>query len=219
MGVVGARARHVCFVHAPVAPDVLATRLPHALSVATRDGVGWVSALAMRTRPLSGPVALAPSFAQFTVRTYVETGGEEAVYFLRVDVDTPVIARLARRLFGVAFRRVDAAVDVTDDQVAVRDHAPDGRTVYDATFERSDDVESVEEGTLDAWLVDRDTFALDDGRTGIVEHDPWRVAPVDCKVATDELLDSEAVAEPAGEPRYRYSPGADFYVTEWPSSG
>lgn len=218
MAVVGARLHDVCFAHVPVDPDVLDTRLPRALSVATRDGAGWVSLLGMRTRPRSGPVALPWTFAQVTIRTYVEADDTEAVYFLRVDADSRAVSLAARRLFGVAFRHVDVQVTVEPDEVEVRTHAPTGRPLWVAAFDRTDDVEPAPDGSLDDWLTDRTTFALPDGRTGEVEHDPWRIAPVDCHSLRNELLDSEGLPEPAGEPLFRYSPGPDFALVRWPPS-
>lgn len=218
MAVVGARTHDVCFAHVPVDPDVLDTRLPRALSVATRKGAGWVSLLGMRTRPLSGPVALPWTFDQVTIRTYVEVDGTEAVYFLRVDADSRLVAACARRLFGVAFRHVDVQVSVDADEVEVRTHAPTGRPLWLAAFDRTEAVETVTEGSLDAWLTDRTTFALPDGRTGEVTHEPWRISPVDCHSLRNELLDSEGLPEPAGEPLFRYSPGTDFELVRWPPS-
>jgi uncharacterized protein YqjF (DUF2071 family) len=218
MGVVGARARDVCFAHVPVDPEVLDTRLPHALSVATRDDVGWVTLLGMRTQPLSGAVGLPWSFAQVTVRTYVEAGGEEAVYFLRVDVDSRAVAALGRRLFGVSVQHTDASVTVEGGEVDVRTHAPGGRPLYVASFPVDDDVDPVPAGSLDAWLTDRSRFALEDGRTGEVVHGPWRVAPVNCNVLRNALLSSEGLPEPVDDLLFRYSPGADVHFTGWPSS-
>lgn len=216
MAVIGARNRPVCFAHVPVDPGVLDTRLPHALSVATRDGAGWVSMLAMRTRPLAGPVPLVPAYAQLAVRTYVEADGREAVHVLRVDADSGPAARLVRRLFGAAVRHVDVDVENDGEVVRVRTHAPDGELLYAAAFSTRADVRRPEDGSLAAWLTDRSQFALADGRTGAVDHDPWRVAPVSCEVAVDGLLESAALSAPVGEPLYRYSPGVDLHVTRWP---
>lgn len=217
MGVAGARLQDVCFAHFPVDPAVLDTRLPHALSLATREGTGWVSLVGMHTRPLSGPVALPWAFAQLAVRTYVEADGTGAVYVLRVDVDSGVVGGLLRRLFGVAARAVDLQMTVDDDEVEIRTHAPTGRPLYLAAFDRTDDVAPLRTGTLDAWLTDRTTFALEDGRTGEMEHDPWRVASVDCHELRNELLNAEGLPAPAGEPLFRYSPGADVTLQRWPS--
>lgn len=213
---IGAATRDVCFVHVPVEPGVLDTRVPHALTVDTRDGSGWVSLLAMRTRPLAGAVPVGPWFSQVTVRTYVRAGGDPAVYFLRVDVDGRLRALLARRLFGIAFRCVQTAVEGGEGRVDVRTHGPDDDLLYDATFEQSGDPEPVDDDPLLAWLTDRSTYALSDGRTGAVEHDTWRVAPADVEVRRDGMLASEAVDAPIGDPVIRYSPGATFRVGEWP---
>lgn len=213
---VGAATRDVCFVHTPVDPGVLDTRIPHALDVDTRDGAGWVSLLAMRTRPLASGIPVGPWYPQVTVRTYVRADGDPAVYFLRVDVDGRLRALAARRLFGIAFRSVETAVQPAAGRVDVRTHAPDGDPLYDATVDTAGDPTPVEDGSLAAWLTDRSTYALSDGRTGAVSHDPWRLAPADVDVRRDDVLASEGVDAPAGDPLVRYSPGAEFRLMERP---
>lgn len=212
----GAATRDVCFVHRPVDPGVLDTRVPHALEVDTRDGAGWVSLLAMRARPLAGTIPAGRWYPQVAVRTYVRAGGDPAIYFLRVDVPGRLRALLARTLFGVAVRSVETAVEPGDSRVDVRAHAPDGGPLYDATVEASGDPAPVEDGSLLAWLTDRSTYALSDGRTGTVSHDPWQVAAADVDARRDDVLASEGVDAPAGDPLVRYSPGTAFRLTEWP---
>lgn len=217
MHLVRASVSPVCFVHWPVDPGVLETRLPQALSVATREGTGWVSILGQRTRPMAGPVPLPGEFAQLTIRTYVRAGGDDAVYFLRVDANSRFAAGAARSLFDVRFRSVDASVRVSENEVLVRTSAPGGRLLFDASFERTDTTERVGGDSLIGWLTDRSTFAFDDGRTGEVEHDPWTVAEVDAEVRTDDLLASESIAARTGDPLLCYSPGAEFGLRSWPS--
>jgi uncharacterized protein YqjF (DUF2071 family) len=213
---VRADTRDVCFVHTPVDPGVLDTRIPHALDVDTRDGTGWVSLLAMLTRPLAGPVPVGNWTPQVTVRTYVRADGDPAVYFLRIDVDGSVRSLVAQALSGIAFRRVETAVEPGDGRVDVRTHAPDGEPLYDVTVERRGDPAPVADGSPVAWLTDRSRYALSDGRTGEVSHDPWRVAPAAVDVRRDEVLASEGVDAPTGDAVVRYSPGAEFRLTGWP---
>lgn len=229
----GVHVGDVCFVHWPVDQGVLDTRLPYALSPAIRQGTAWVSLLAMRTRPLAGPLGLPGEFSQVTLRTYVEVGvdgpdavdedghdgqePEEAVYFLRVDSDGWLATLGARRVFGVAFQNVDAGVAVDGSTVDVHTHTPTGTLLYDATFQQCGVVEPVESNSLVGWLTDREVYALDDGRTGRVDHDEWRVAETTVTVEADGLLGSEGLPDALGDPIVRYSPGADFALKEWPS--
>lgn len=233
---VGARATDVCFAHWPVDPEVLTTRLPHALSVATHDGVGWVSLVAMRTRPLLGAVGLPGAYSQVALRTYaqpvdqeaaagedrearpVADGDEEgAVHFLRVDADSRTASLLGGRLFSIPFHHVDAQVTPGDDEVEVRTHAPDGTPLFVGAFGVPDDVGPVPEGTRLSWVTDRSRYALADGRVGRVEHDPWRVGDADLDLVRNDLLGSEGLPEPLGDPLVGYSPGAAFRLTSWPS--
>ena len=213
----GVRVRDVCFVHWPVDPGVLATRLPYALSAATRQGTPWVSMVATRIQPLAGPVALPGAFAQVALRTYVLADDEPAVYVLRVDTDSRLAALGARRLLGVTARRVDANVATGDGEAQVRTHAPDGRPLYDATFDRTGSSEPVDPDSLVGWLTDRSTYALDDGRNGRVVHDGWRLDEASLNARADHLLASEGLPRPTADPVVRYSPGTDVSLVEWPS--
>lgn len=233
---VGARTRDVCFAHWPVDPDVLGTRLPHALSVATHDGVGWVSLVAMRTRPLLGAVGLPSAYSQVTLRTYARpaagdgaadgaqgsetpTPGNDAgaVHFLRLDADSRLASVMGRRLFGVPFHHVDAQVTAGGDEVEVRTHAPDGTPLFVGAFTVPEEVATVAAGTHLSWVTDRTTYALADGRVGRVEHDPWTVGDADLDLVRNDLLGSEGLPDPLGEPLVGYSPGVDVRLASWPS--
>lgn len=231
---VGARMRDVCFAHWPVDPGVLGTRLPHGLSVATHDGVGWVSLVAMRTRPLFGAVGLPSSYSQVTLRTYARpVGGDDpgaerartstsrddagAVHFLRVDADSRAASLVGRRLFDVPFHHVDAQVTAGDGEVEVRTHAPDGTALFVGAFTVPEEVGPVPGGTRLSWVTDRTTYALADGRVGRVEHDPWTVGDADLDLVRNDLLGSEGLPEPLGDPLVGYSPGVDVRLAAWPS--
>lgn len=226
----GARTGDVCFAHWPVDPGVLETRLPHALSAVTHDGVGWVTLVAMRTRPLAGAVALPGAYSQVALRTYAEVGsdgadgdetdgdgGGTAVHFLRVDADSRLAATTGRRVFDVPFHHVDARVTAGDGEVMVRTHAPNGTALFVGGFTVPDEFSTVEKGSRLAWLTDRGTYALDDGRVGRVVHDPWEVGRSDVDVVRNDLLGAEGLPEPVGDPLVRYSPGVDVRLAAWPS--
>lgn len=213
---VGARLRDVCILHWPVEPDALERRLPPALSAARRAGHAWVSVLGHRTRPMVGPVPLPGAFGQVTTRTYVRANDVDAVHFLRVDADSPIVAAAARTLFGVPFVHADASVAVDGDTVRIRTRTPDDRSLFDATFDRPGATGPVDGDSLVGWLTDRTTFALADGRIGEVDHDPWTVADVDAEVRTTELFDAADVPPRVGDPLCCYAHEARFALRSRP---
>lgn len=210
-----ARLRDVCFAHWPVDPGALDRRLPDPLSVATAEGAAWVTVLGMVTRPLAWRIPLSRAFSQVTLRTYVRTDGEPAVYFVRIDADGRLAVAGARRLFGVPFRYAETSVARVGGSVRVRTggEAP----AFEASFERPGTVRPVGTDGLDAWLTDRYGYALADGRRGRVDHDAWSLAPAAATVRANGLFEAAGLPEPVGEPRFRYSPGLDIELAGWPS--
>ncbi|PSP96942.1 hypothetical protein BRC94_11350 [Halobacteriales archaeon QS_5_70_17] len=207
--------RDVLFAHWPIDPDRLRPHVPDPLALDTRNGRAWVGALAHRiagvdprgpslpaasARSLPGALRapLSPSFAQLNVRTYVEHGGREGVYFLDCETGAPLVGAVARRAFGLPFRRADVRLTDRGDRLHFRSRrsarAGDSRT-------------------------DPDVDVRFDARyrpAGAVERDPWRVAPADATVLTNTVFEALGVDGPdrsTDSPAVHYSPGFEMTAT------
>lgn len=102
----------------PVAPDLLAPRLPPGLELDTRDGQAFVSLVAfefLRTRVLGVPWPGYRNFAELNLRFYVRHGDERGVVFVREFVPQRLVAWLARRLYNEPYLAAPLSSFRTDD--------------------------------------------------------------------------------------------------------
>ena len=238
--------RDVLFAHWPIDPDRLRPHVPDPLALDTRNGRAWVGALAHRiagvdprgpslpaasARSLPGALRapLSPSFAQLNVRTYVEHGGREGVYFLDCETGAPLVGAVARRAFGLPFRRADVRLTDRGDRLHFRSRrsarAGDSRTDpdvdvrFDARYRPAGAPSPADAGSLAAFLVERSAWFVVDGgrvRVGTVERDPWRVAPADATVLTNTVFEALGVDGPdrsTDSPAVHYSPGFEMTAT------
>lgn len=239
--------RNVLFAHWPVAPETLRPHVPDPLVLDARDGRAWVSVVVHRIAGLGFPglPAVPPawtgsrSFAQLNCRTYVEHGDRTGVYFLDCETGAPLAAAVARRTFGLPFRRADArlterggwfrfrsrrSADAGTDRDRGRDRDTDATTDvrFDARYRPAGDPELVDDEDLAAFLVDRSRWFVVDGdriRIGTVERAPWQVAPAEAAVVTNTLPDALGIDVSGGSgasaavPTLHYSPGFELRAT------
>lgn len=220
-----ADVRDVCFCHWPVDAEDLASQLPAALSPATRDGTAWVSVLAQHTGASLHGVPGGFEYAQLAIRTYVSPAEYEepaehvGVHFLDVEASSRFASLGARVLYEVPFRHTGITHRRDGHEFVVESDE------FLARFEPHGDPNVPDPDSVVAWVTDRDTYYLPDGRQGDVEHSPWTVSEVDVTVEKNDLFgreelrdrqddpdqpDRPCLPDPVGDPVFRYSPGADF---------
>lgn len=177
------------FLHWPVAPDLIAARLPRGLHVDTFDGSAWLGVVPFfmdRIRPvLLPPVPGISWFLELNVRTYVfDDEGHPGVWFFSLDCNQPLAVEIARRAFHLPYqhaamnaRRSGSGVDY---QCRRRHRDESARFRYELPPETS----AAEPGTLEWFLVERYLLFSADARgnlhTGRVHHTPYRIAPARC---------------------------------------
>lgn len=103
------RWRSLLFVHAPVAPEVVAARLPAGLEPDLLDGQAWVSMVFFRMEGIQfvgmPPIPGATAFPEFNVRTYARhvASGKTGVWFDALLASQGVAVAVARRTFGLPY--------------------------------------------------------------------------------------------------------------------
>jgi uncharacterized protein len=206
--VVTLRVRDVVFCHWPVDTDDLRGRLPEGLRPATYDDSAWVSVVALAVedaRPFGVPVG-GRSFAQLNLRTYVSDGREDGVYFLALATGDPLSSIPGRYLFGLPYSHASVSHTAGEGDVTVRCRADD-RTLFVGRFEYGGTPHRAEEGSLDAFLVERYRYVADTrfGRLveGEIDHRPWELVPAEAvdEVDVDGLFRREGLTPPGTEPR------------------
>ncbi|WP_135664061.1 YqjF family protein [Halorhabdus rudnickae] len=208
--------RDVFFAHWPVDPTVLEATLPDGLTVDTFDGQAWLGIVGFRMddiRPRFVPIGR--SFQELNLRTYVRHDDVPGVYFYNLDADDRLGVAIARRLFGLPYYRAEMTVSERDGETRFRSQrhhsgAPDA--AFDATIRPRGEPESVESGTLEAFLVERYRFFTERRGSiavGEIEHEPWPLQDVDVTIEHNTLFEASGFDSPDGDPHLLYSPGID----------
>jgi uncharacterized protein YqjF (DUF2071 family) len=215
--------RNLLFENWPVDPGVVRPLVPDALTVDEHDGSAWLSVIpftnvAVRPRGVSERFGVA--LPEINVRTYVTHDGEPGVYFHSLDaqgVASVVGARLFHHLPYYYARISLSAVDVGVRFESRRRHPGARPATYEATYRPRGEGFAAPDDPLASFLTERYRFYTEapDGslRYTDVEHDPWRLHPVDATVETNTLLRADGFEHPDAEPVRYYSPGVDVVTT------
>ena len=195
-----------CFLHWPMAPDELATHLPDGLSPATYNGDAWVGVVAFEMAGISPrglPVSL--SFPELNLRTYVDGPSGPGVLFFNLDADDKLGVSVARRLFRLPYYQADGQIRRTDAGVtfaSTRTHDGVPSAAFDVTYRRVGDSDTVEPGSLTAFLVENYRFYASGRRllAGEINHDPWQLSDGEVDVRQNTLFQASDMANPNGPP-------------------
>ena len=209
--------RDLLFAHWPVAPEVIAARLPESVAVDTHDGdayLGVVPFVMADIGPRGLPVGL--SFGELNLRTYVTVDGDPGVYFFNLDADDRVGVRVARSVFQLPYYRAEMNVRTQgsgrDREVRFRSRrtsADAPPAAFEATYGPDGSFSTPDPGSEAAFLTERYRFYTtdDDGRVyhGDIGHEPWSLAPGRAEIRENGLFEANGFEEPAGEPLLQFA--------------
>jgi len=207
----------VLFAHWSVDPGVVAPTLPDGLAVDTYDGDAYLGIVGFRMdsiRPRGAPFGR--SFPELNLRTYVRSADGPGVYFYNLDAADRIGVTLARALFELPYYRAEMRVEDGEDGIRFRSrrtHRDAASARFDATYRPTGVAESVEPGSLDAFLTERYRFYTESegGRLyrGDIEHPPWDLSEATLTVRENTLFEANGFDRPSGEPLVHHSPGID----------
>lgn len=214
--------RHVLVASWRVDARTVAQTLPDGLEPDTYGGDAYLSVVPFivgDVRPHLVPRFLGRTFAELNLRTYVRPtdGGVPGVYFYNLDASDPVGVMLARRYYDLPYYRAAADVRRWDETEfafqSERTHEGVPPLSFEATYRPTGPAEPATEGSLDEFLFERTRFYTENDtgelRYGIVNHQPWAVAPAAIEFAANDLFRSNGFDTPAGDPHVRFSPGVE----------
>jgi hypothetical protein len=204
-------ARDVLFAHWPVGPDAVAAVLPDPLTVATRDGDAWLTAvvLEMTGVELAGLRSPTRPFAQLNFRTYVRHDGDLGVYFLSLDAGDALAARAGHEVWSLPFHAADSEVRHREDTVIVRSRRRAGGARFDARYTPAGEPTPADPGSLADFLIERHRYYVETHEgiaVGEIERDPWQLSAVDAEVRTNTLFGAAGLDAPETDPSFHYSP-------------
>jgi uncharacterized protein len=189
-----------------------------ALELDLFEGQAWLTVTALRAtgtrvRGLPPPPRLS-SYEQVNVRTYVRHEDRPGVWFLGVDLSSPLA--VATAAFGLPAHRARISIEERGDgfEVSCAREDADRPRVFSARWEPSGPWASPEPGTLDHFLTERFCLYLR-GRLGALRraeahHRRWELQPATGEVQLN-TLGPEEISLP-GEPLLHHSHRQDFLL-------
>ncbi|MFB6078915.1 MAG: YqjF family protein [Halarchaeum sp.] len=218
MRVISMDWRDVCVASYAVDPGVVADTLPDGLAVDTFDGDAYLSVVPFvmaDVRPYRFPRAVAPTFGELNLRTYVTGAGGPGVYFYNLDATDRLGVRLARATYRLPYYDASQRIVRRGDRIefeSERTHRGVPPCSFDATYAPTRSPTPADAGSLTAFLLERYRFYVEGSGTllrGEVEHDPWRACEATLDVGENDLFAVNGFREPSGDPHVVYSPGVE----------
>lgn len=214
------RWEDIAFLHWPVAPEVVASRLPDGLRPDTYDGVAWVGVTPFRMRVRVPGAHLEPPGAVFpetNVRTYV-TGpdGRQGLWFLHMEASALWFVT-ALRAFGLPYVRRAMTAATAPEAVTYRSQPPPGQPGgHHVVVRVGAALKQPGGGPVERFLTARWAAYHRVGplllRTPVT-HPPWPLhsaTPVRAEV--DGLFRAAGLPGPEEAPLVHFSPGVDVAV-------
>ena len=184
------------------------------------DGDAWVTVTAFRVtgarvRGLP-PAPTVSSYRQVNVRTYVRRGDRPGVWFLGVDLSSPVVASAAATLLGLPAHRSRIAHERYGKRFEVSSSREDAErpTVFSARWQPIDRAALPVAGWLEAFLTERFCLYCSGRRRALLRveahHAPWRLQPAEGEVQLNTVVPDGIRL--AGAPVLNHSRRQDFLI-------
>ncbi len=211
------------FSHVEVPEAQLRPLVPAPLSIDFYEGRCFVGIVMFEMRQVRAfrslpSVPTATNFAQINVRTYVHhAGAEPGVFFLSLDCEGALVARVARALWRVPYHyaritRSEAAAQRR--RRAERRSSTPSAAPFEVDFSVGAELPQAEEGSLAFFLTERYQFYAGNARSlhrVRVHHVPYPLHRAHVTTLGDSLLEATGLTSGERTPDY-WSPGVDVDV-------
>jgi uncharacterized protein YqjF (DUF2071 family) len=183
------------FAHWPVPARILRPLVPRHLELQEFDGTAWLGVVPFRMagvmrRPWPD-LPWVSAFPELNVRTYVEFGGKQGVWFFSLDATNPLAVWAARRFFHLPYYR--ARMSLTEDTDGVRYSSSRASAVFSANYAPTSEPYHAAAGSLEHWLTERYCLyaAAPDGSIwrNDVHHQPWPLQTARATIHQNSMLD------------------------------
>lgn len=184
------RWSNLLFLHWPVDPSVIRSRLPEGLEPDLFDGRAWIGVVPFamgRVHPVGlPPLPWVSWFLELNVRTYVhDHSGRPGVWFFSLDCNQPIAVEAARRFFQLPYHHARMRAALRDGEMicSCRRHASPRESRF--RYRPATGGEPAREHSLEWFLVERYLLFTADRagriRSGRVHHQPYRIAEAQCR--------------------------------------
>ena len=217
------RWRDLLFLHWPVLPETIQSRLPPGLTADTFDGrayLGLVPFTMRGVRPSFLPAVPGLSdFPEVNVRTYVHRGGRDSgVWFFSLDAANAIAVAIARTLFKLPYFHARMTVTTADGQIRYqsdRRRPEPTPAACDLLWRPSGDVRPATPGTLAYFLAERYVlYSAARGRLyrGRVHHTPYPLQSADVLRLDETLIAAAGFKPPTTPPIVHFAAGVDVHI-------
>lgn len=215
------------FIHWRVRPKRVQALLPPGLVVDEYDGAAWVGLtpfIMADMRPLGVPalpgrlslpgfgkrlgLAEISSTLETNLRTYVRgPDGRDGVWFLTIDVASPVLAAGLRTIVGAPYHAAQMSVDDDGDVVTYTGSRTTGPEEYRLRIQPGQEKEPSD---FDIWLTGRwRAYTTHIGRLLVtpVDHEPWPLREASIVSLDQNLTRCVGLGDITESPVAHYSAG------------
>jgi len=209
------------FMHWRVPEKALRNWIPAGVEIDRFEGEAWLGVIPFYmtdVRPRWMPSAVASSFAEVNVRTYVRHNGRPGVWFFSLDAASRFAVWGARRFFYLPYHFASMSKHTRGDLVAYQSRraaAPEIRLA--CQYKPCGASYRATAGSLDSWLTDRYCLFAANKRgqifRGDIHHAPWPLQPAEAEVEINTMTNPLGLALPSEAPLLHFAKRLD--VRAW----
>ncbi len=221
--VMAQRWHDLLFAHWRLDPALLQSLLPPSLEISVYDGSAWLGIVPFVMAELRGPGKLGifrkPDFLELNVRTYVNCGNVDGVYFFSLDASSRAVVAAARGWFHLPYFNARMGLRRRGDWIdyrSIRTHRRAASAGLAVSYRPTGPARSAAAGTLDHWLVERYRLIVPrpDGAvlSGDIHHGPWDLQPAEVSVHDNTMTDWLGVNLDRPPDHVRFARFQDVYL-------
>lgn len=185
----------ILFLHWPVSPDDLIEHIPPELELDLYNGSAWIGLVFFNVkgnRPrFTPPIIGFSSFLELNFRTYVTFQERVGVFFFSLDVNNPLIVKLARMGDFLPFRYAEISLKRGKNTLTVHSRYRDGKSVSEELVTTFKPIPvQIESNPFERWLTERYymwTKTKDILFRIYISHSPWILQNVTCTIFKNSM--------------------------------
>ena len=209
------------FAHWPVPRELLRPLVPAALELDDFEGTCYVGIVPFRmegVRPAWAPEALAFSFLETNVRTYVHVAGRDpGVFFFSLDAASRIAVRTARLVWNLPYFHARMSAEHRGARCDYRMHRTERpAAALDVSWERGEALGPSLPGSFEHFLLERYLLYVERGGrlwSGQVHHAPYPAHRPEVGDIEQTLLSAAGLGSGHGAPPVVHcSPGVEVEI-------
>jgi uncharacterized protein len=205
----------ISFLHWPVDPAVLQSRLPAGLVIDTFERAAWIGLTPFRLTglrpPVLPPIPWLSAFPEMNLRTYVTGPAGPGIWFFSLDAASAPAVLGARIAYGLPYHWATMRIHVGGNRRHYTSMRKGARAVI--TVDVGDRL--TQPGDLVLFLTERYRLysrILSGLAMAAVEHEPWPLQQATLVTLEETVRRAADLPDDAISPLVHYSPGVSVRV-------